>query len=59
MGNSMENTMEPKTDCFAYSDKFSNRPMCKALNGLYCRAENCKFYKPGKWEDIVKMKPEK
>lgn len=50
----VKNTMEPKKDCFAYSDKLGGRPMCKALNRLYCTEEKCKFYKPGKWTDIVK-----
>lgn len=54
----VKNTMEPKKDCFAYSDKLGGRPTCKALNGLYCTVENCKFYKPGKWEDIVKGEKE-
>lgn len=43
---------EPKKDCFAYNDKTAV-PTCKALTDLYCRKEECKFYKPGKWCEIV------
>ena len=32
-----------KDDCFAY-DK--DKQECKALNGLYCLTEKCRFYKP-------------
>lgn len=38
---------EPKKDCFAYNDKAAV-PGCNALTDLYCRKEECKFYKPGK-----------
>ena len=31
-----------KKDCFAYGS-ISNK--CSALNELYCKKENCKFYK--------------
>ena len=31
-----------KEDCFAYDKK---RRDCKALNDLYCRFEECPFYK--------------
>jgi hypothetical protein len=43
---------EPNKDCFAYSDKTAV-PCCRALNDLYCRKEECHFYKPGKWDDVV------
>ena len=33
---------DPKKDCFAYSKERNN---CKALDRLYCRFEECKFYK--------------
>lgn len=37
------------TDCFAYA-RFGDSEnvrfeMCKALDALYCRVEECKFYK--------------
>lgn len=36
--------MQIKTDCFAYkSDNTYNG--CNALNKLYCKFEECKFYK--------------
>lgn len=37
-----------KTDCFAYYEATvgnSTRRKCLALNELYCRKEECKFYK--------------
>lgn len=39
-----------KTDCFAYEDRGMVNGIrmgvrCKALNGLYCKTEECKFYK--------------
>lgn len=45
---------EPKKDCFAYSDK-TGTPACRALTDLYCRKEECKFYKPGKYGDVVRI----
>ena len=35
---------EPKQDCFAYS-KISDVESCRALNELYCKKEECRFYK--------------
>lgn len=35
---------EVKTDCFAYEPK--GRGKCRALRWLYCKEEECKFYKP-------------
>ena len=32
-----------KTDCFAYDDYVCK---CRALKELYCKKEECKFYKP-------------
>lgn len=40
--------MSTKTDCFAYRQgNFfgSDFEICDALDKLYCRKENCKFYK--------------
>lgn len=34
--------MEVKEDCFAYDSKYKQ---CTALNDLYCKNENCRFYK--------------
>ena len=39
---------EAKKDCFAYTTN-KGTPMCKALKELYCKKENCKFYKKT-WE---------
>lgn len=40
---------EVKKDCFAYDEtKVSDKDRCKALNELYCRKENCRFYKKSK-----------
>lgn len=33
-----------KTDCFAYSKKRTTED-CKVLKHLFCKNENCKFYK--------------
>lgn len=33
-----------KTDCFAYEETI-HVGMCRALNALYCKKEECKFYK--------------
>ena len=33
---------EIKTDCFAYKEKLKK---CVALDDLYCKREECKFYK--------------
>ena len=43
---------EPKKDCFAYDDKKAV-PSCRALTDLYCRKDECRFYKPGKRDSIV------
>jgi hypothetical protein len=40
--------MAVKTDCFAYDEETFHRPTCRALNGLYCKKEECKFYKTAK-----------
>lgn len=40
-----------KTDCFAYC-KHTND--CKALNYLYCKATECKFYKTKEQNKIDK-----
>ena len=34
-----------KTDCFAYAKLEDGREVCRALNALYCKEEECKFYK--------------
>lgn len=34
-----------KTDCFAYEDRGTMGGICKALNGMYCKIGECKFYK--------------
>lgn len=39
---------EVKTDCFAYKAGKSDKYACTALNDLYCRKEECGFYKPKK-----------
>ncbi len=39
----MEN--KTKVSCFAYSNK-NGCESCKALKELYCKNEDCKFYKP-------------
>ncbi len=46
--------MEDKTkvSCFAYSNK-NGCETCKVLTKLYCKNEECKFYKP---EHKVDMK---
>lgn len=38
---------EAKTDCFAYRKK-GEAEACSALNALYCKHEDCKFYKKRK-----------
>ncbi len=35
---------EVKKDCFGYMVR-GGKGTCKALNGLYCKYEECKFYK--------------
>lgn len=37
--------MAVHTDCFAYDEETFGRPNCRALNALYCRSGECKFYK--------------
>lgn len=34
-----------KKDCFAYKKTPGSVQSCAALRELYCRYENCKFYK--------------
>lgn len=34
-----------KKDCFAYRKKTEDSGFCVALKELYCRCEECKFYK--------------
>lgn len=34
-----------KKDCFAYRNKTEDSGFCVALKELYCRCEECKFYK--------------
>lgn len=34
-----------KRDCFAYREKTEYLGYCTALRELYCRCEECKFYK--------------
>ena len=41
----MENPIVHK-DCFAYLSSGGKEKGCAALKRLYCREENCKFYKP-------------
>ncbi len=45
----MDRKFTAKKDCFAY--KLTNKngilnEKCKALKEMYCRREECKFYKP-------------
>lgn len=35
---------EIKTDCFAYNGNSKSKP-CIALDELYCKKEQCNFYK--------------
>lgn len=37
--------MEIKRDCILYSSQLKGREACKGLQELFCRKENCKFYK--------------
>lgn len=39
------NNIEVKTDCFGFDKAKQN---CKALKELYCKNENCRFYKTKK-----------
>lgn len=44
----MESAIGIKTDCFAYSKRKDGGRIfqgCKALNALFCKTEECKFYK--------------
>jgi hypothetical protein len=46
----MEQKPTIKTDCFAYASRRNQNngrklETCMALNALYCRAGECKFYK--------------
>lgn len=34
-----------KTDCFAYVKREDGAEMCAALNAMYCKKEECVFYK--------------
>ena len=45
---------EPKTDCFGYVPPGTRKqiPKCSALNKLYCRYEECSFYKPYKLKGL-------
>lgn len=43
-----------KTDCFAYGE--TKEKGCNILKSLYCRYENCKFYKPKFSEDKEERK---
>lgn len=44
-----EEKFEIKKDCFAYREKETSSGLlkqeCNALNDLYCKKENCNFYK--------------
>lgn len=42
-------------DCFAYSN-ISGKPSCLALDALYCREEECAFYKSKKKAKTIKCK---
>ncbi len=48
--------MEDKTkvSCFAYSDK-NGHEGCRALTKLYCKEEDCKFYKPKHKVDFAQI----
>ena len=37
----------PKEDCFAYDENEFGKPICKALNDIFCTYEDeeCHFYK--------------
>lgn len=41
-----QGNFEVKTDCLAYRAGKPDADACSALNNLYCRFENCGFYKP-------------
>lgn len=50
-----------KKDCFAYRDsKKKNVPFgtCNALKELYCRKEECAFYKPKKSKTVTDLQRE-
>lgn len=34
-----------KIDCFAFWHDNGRQPACRVLRDLYCRKEECKFYK--------------
>lgn len=38
---------EEKKDCIFNKPTYGNRVMCTALNRMYCREEECGFYKSG------------
>lgn len=44
---------EVKKDCFAYNQMMNG---CTALKRLYCKEENCKFYKTKKQLDDERKK---
>lgn len=39
-------SIEIKTDCFAYNGSKIGDYRCSALRELYCKKEKCSFYKP-------------
>ena len=38
-------------DCFAYKNA-GGRPLCTALKELYCKKEDCKWYKPKEQREV-------
>ena len=45
MGGDFVELFEVKRDCFAYIASKRGIGQCLALHMLYCRKENCNFYK--------------
>lgn len=42
---------EVKKDCFAYKDLGNNQWTCTSLTKLFCKNEECKFYKKKKGKE--------
>ena len=49
--------MEAKISCFAYSNK-NGHEGCRALTDLYCKKEDCRFYKPDHTVDMRQIERE-
>lgn len=41
----MEDKIEIKKDCFAYTETALGNPECSALTELFCKECKCSFYK--------------